>query len=115
LEPINQKVDTLNGEKDANYYFSIAYDFASKGDYNKAIANFNEVLKMNPTSLDALLNVGNCYGMLGDYQKSINFNNKVIQYHPNDKRPWKNNAINYEKLGNKAKMQECLERANAMN
>ena len=115
LEPINQKVDTLNGEKDANYYFSIAYDFASKGDYNKAIANFNEVLKMNPTSLDALLNVGNCYGMLGDYQKSINFNNKVIQYHPNDKRPWKNNAINYEKLGNKAKMQECLDRANRMN
>jgi tetratricopeptide (TPR) repeat protein len=53
--------------------------------------------------------------MLGDYQKSINFNNKVIQYHPNDKRPWKNNAINYEKLGNKAKIQECLERANAMN
>jgi tetratricopeptide (TPR) repeat protein len=115
LEPINQKVDTLNGEKDANYYFSIAYDFASKGDYNKAIDNFNEVLKMNPTSLDALLNVGNCYGMLGDYQKSINFNNKVIQYHPNDKRPWKNNAINYEKLGNKAKMQECFERANRMN
>jgi tetratricopeptide (TPR) repeat protein len=115
LEPLNQKVDTLNGEKDANYYFSIAYDFASKGDYNKAIDNFSEVLKMNPTSLDALLNIGNCYGMLGDYQKSINFNNKVIQYYPNDKRPWKNNAINHEKLGNKAKMQECLDRANATN
>jgi tetratricopeptide (TPR) repeat protein len=115
LEPINQKVDTLNGERNANYYFSIAYDFASKGNYNKAIENFNEVLKMNPTSLDALLNLGNCYGMLGEFQKSINYNIKVIQYHPNDKRPWKNNAINYEKLGNKVKMQECLERVNAMN
>jgi len=115
LEPINQKIDTLNGEKNANYYFSIAYDFASKGDYNKAIENFNEVIKMNPTSLDALLNLGNCYGMLGDYQKSISYNNKVIQYHPNDQRPWKNNAINYEKLGDKVKMNECLERASAMN
>ncbi|MBU3660034.1 MAG: tetratricopeptide repeat protein [Flavobacteriales bacterium] len=113
LEPINQKVDTLNGEKDANYYFSIAYDLASKGDYMKAIENFNEVLKMNPSSLDALLNVGNCYGMLGDYQKSISYNNKIIKYYPNDKRPWKNNAINYEKLGDKVKMQECLNRANA--
>jgi len=111
LEPINQKVDTINGTKDANYYFSVAYDLASKGEYNKAIDNFNEVLRLNPSSLDALLNVGNCYGMLGDYQKSIMFNNKIIQYYPDDKRPWKNNAINYEKLGNKERMEECLEKA----
>lgn len=114
LEPLASPVDS-NGVKDANFYFKTAYNLASKGDYNKAIDNFNEVLKMNPNNLDALLNVANCYGMLTEYNKSIQINNKIIQLFPNEVRPWKNNAINYEKLGNKAKQTECLERVNAMS
>lgn len=114
LEPLSSPADP-NGIKDANYYFKTAYEYASKGDYNKAINDFNEVLKMNPNNLDALLNIANCYGMLNEYKKSILINNKIIQLFPNEIRSWKNNAINYEKLGNKAKQSECLERVNSMS
>lgn len=114
LEPIENDLSNYQGEKDANYYFKLGYDQAGKGDFNGAINSFNEVLKMNPTSLDALLNLANCYGMLKNYPKSIELNNRIIKLYPNDIRPWKNNVVNYEKTGNKQKMLECNDKVRKM-
>jgi protein O-mannosyl-transferase len=106
LEPVDMNLDDFEGEKNSDYYFRLGYDQASKGDYKAAIESFEKVLKTNPSSLDAILNIGNCYGMLANYNKSIEYNNRLIQLYPNDIRAYNNNVVNYEKLGNTAKVNE---------
>jgi tetratricopeptide (TPR) repeat protein len=69
---------------------------------------------MNPNSIVALLNLGNCYGMLGEYQKSIEYNNKIISLSPNEERAYRNNAINYEKIGKLDLARQFLDKANAL-
>ena len=69
---------------------------------------------MNPKNIDALLNLGNCHGMLGNYQKSIECNDKIISLSPNEERAYRNNAINYEKMGNLERSKQFLDKANGL-
>jgi tetratricopeptide (TPR) repeat protein len=112
LEPTGNSFDENSSNKDANYYFNLGYKRASEGKYKDAIVAFKEALNMNPNNIDALLNLGNCYGMLGEYQKSIEYNDKIISLSPNEERAYRNNAINYEKMGKLDLSKQFLEKAN---
>jgi tetratricopeptide (TPR) repeat protein len=50
--------------------------------------------------------------MLGEYQKSIEYNDKIISLSPNEERAYRNNAINYEKMGKLDLSKQFLEKAN---
>ncbi len=52
--------------------------------------------------------------MLGEYQKSIEYNNKIISLSPNEERAYRNNAINYEKIGKLDLARQFLDKANAL-
>jgi len=114
LEPTSNTFDENSANRDANYYFNLGYQRASEGKYKDAIVAFQEALAMNPNSIDALLNLGNCYGMLGEYQKSIEYNDKIISLNPNEERAYRNNAINYEKIGKLDLAKQFLEKANLL-
>jgi len=114
LEPLADPVDENSPRNDADYFFRLGYTQASNGEYKKAIGTFEKVLSMNPSHLDVLLNIANCHGMLGEYAKSIEYNNTIIRLYPNEKRAWRNNAINYEKIGDKVNMKRCLDKMNSM-
>ncbi|MFM7667161.1 MAG: tetratricopeptide repeat protein [Bacteroidota bacterium] len=114
LEPTNTSFDENSKNRDANYYFNLGYKRASEGKYKEALIAFEEAYKMNPTNIDVLLNLANCYGMLGDYEKSIEFNNKIISLKPDEERAYRNNAINYEKQGNLELSRQFLDKANAI-
>lgn len=115
LEPSNVNLDDFKGEKNSDYYLRLGYDQASKGDYRGAIESFEKVLQTNPSSLDGILNIGNCYGMLGDYRKSIEYNDRLIRLYPNDIRAYNNNMVNYEKLGRTDKVNELAKKVRALN
>ena len=114
LEPINSAFDENSKNQDANYFFNLGYKRASEGNYKEALIAFQEAYKMNPTNIDVLLNLANCYGMLGDYEKSIEFNNKIISLKPDEERAYRNNAINYEKQGKLDLSKQFLDKANAI-
>ena len=114
LEPINTAFDENSKNQDANYFFNLGYKRASEGKYKEALIAFQEAYKMNPTNIDVLLNLANCYGMLGDYEKSIEFNNKIISLKPDEERAYRNNAINYEKQGKLDLSKQFLDKANAL-
>jgi tetratricopeptide (TPR) repeat protein len=114
LEPTNTAFDENSKNRDANYFFNLGYKRASEGKYKEALTAFQEAYKMNPTNIDVLLNLANCYGMLGDYDKSIEFNNKIISLKPDEERAYRNNAINYEKQGKMDLSKQFLDKANAI-
>jgi tetratricopeptide (TPR) repeat protein len=52
--------------------------------------------------------------MLGNYQKSIEYNDKIISLNPNEERAYRNNSINYEKIGKMELSKQFLDKANAL-
>jgi tetratricopeptide (TPR) repeat protein len=114
LEPTGNTFDENAKNRDANYYFNLGYKRASEGKYKEALTAFQESYKMNPTNIDVLLNLANCYGMLGEIDKSIEFNNKIISLKPDEERAYRNNAINYEKKDRMDISKEFLDKANAL-
>ena len=76
----------------------------------KAIAEFEKVLKLNPTMLEVYANIGNAYMSMGDYRvqtgsdarpdyvKSVAFYEKAVEGSPN----------NYMILSNLAQSLKCL-------
>jgi protein O-mannosyl-transferase len=58
-----------------------AYD--KVGDYNKAIAEFEAVLRLAPNYWYALSNLGNIYGKKKEYSRAILYTKKALQKKPN--------------------------------
>jgi tetratricopeptide (TPR) repeat protein len=59
----------------------IAYD--DKGDYDRAIQDFNEAIHLNPNAETAYYGRGNAYKKKGDYDRAIQDFNEAIHLNPN--------------------------------
>ena len=58
--------------------------YANKGEYERAIADFNEAIRVDPKSTHAFRNRGVVYVLKGDYNRAIADFNVVIRLDPND-------------------------------
>ena len=56
--------------------------YGDRGDYDRAIDDYNKAIKRNPNA-DAYYNRGIVYGDKGDYDRAIDDYNKVIELNPN--------------------------------
>ena len=117
LMPVDVNLDSLQQntqKKDDNFYFNLGTLAASKGDYNNAIAYLQTAIKMNPRNEDALINLGNCFGVTNRFKESIEVTLQVLQLNPNNDRAWQNLAISYTKIGEKSKADDALEHMRAL-
>jgi tetratricopeptide (TPR) repeat protein len=97
---------TPEEKRDYNFYYKLGTDYASKGDYANAIRCLEKSIAQNPTFVDALVNLSNCYGILKNYNKNIELLNKVLALNPNNVQALGNLAVTYELLGDKKKAKE---------
>jgi tetratricopeptide (TPR) repeat protein len=70
-----------------------AYD--NKGQYDKAIADFNRALEISPKFAMAYNNRGNAYDSKGQYDKAISDFNKALELNPKYADAYYNRAIAY--------------------
>src|SRR5262249_61952412 len=56
--------------------------YARKGDYDRAIENYDEALRLNPKHTNALYNQGNAYRHKGDYDRAIENYDEAIELNP---------------------------------
>ena len=56
----------------------------NKGDNDRAIADYTEVLRLNPNYADAYYNRGDAYDDKGDYARARADWEKALQLDPND-------------------------------
>jgi len=69
--------------------------YANNGDYDRAIAEFNQVILMYPKNETAYNNRGNAYASKGDYDLAIADFNQAILLNPNNAEAYMNRGIAY--------------------
>jgi tetratricopeptide (TPR) repeat protein len=83
----------------AAVYFNSGNDYYAKGDYDRAIADYNEAIRLNPNDDYAYNNRGNAYHAKGDYDRAIADCNEALRLNPNGANTYNNrgNAYYYKK------------------
>jgi tetratricopeptide (TPR) repeat protein len=79
--------------------------------YERAISNYKEVIKSDPTCTDAYMNIGICYDLIGDYSSAINFYDMALELYPLYPKVWLNKAITYQHMGDIADALICFDKA----
>lgn len=75
--------------------------------FDEAIAEFNEVLKVNPGEALAYYNRGLAYQNKGQYDRAISDYNKAIEIDPGDAKVYYSKAYACERTNNKKEAAEA--------
>jgi tetratricopeptide (TPR) repeat protein len=73
--------------------------YASAGQFNRAITNYNRAIELNPNFADAYNHRGIAYHNLGQLKQAVADYTKAIELKPNYIEAYNNRGIAYEKLG----------------
>jgi len=78
---------------------SAGSSIARKGQYDLALADLNEVIRLNPKDATAWNNRGFVYNNMGNYDGALADLDEAIRLNPNHALAHKNRGITYEKKG----------------
>ena len=70
------------GPKDIDAYNNRGVAYAKKGEYDKAITDYNKAIELNPEYARAYYNRGNAYAEKGEHDKATADYNKAIEIDP---------------------------------
>jgi hypothetical protein len=85
-----------------------------KGQYDRAISDFNKALEIEPKSADVYNNRGIAYGSKGQYEKAISDFDKAIEINPGLSKAWFNRGLVYYYKKEYDKSWEDVNRAQAL-
>ncbi len=85
----------------AQAYTSRGNAYQEKGEVDRAIADFEKVIALNPKDAAAYNNRGVVYGMKGEVDRAIADFDKVIALNPKDAKAYNNRGFAYIKKGDK--------------
>ena len=74
------------------------YNALSKGDYEKALLCWNEVLQLDPKNIEAYINRGNTYAVTRHWDEAISNFNEAIRLDPNYGLAYSNRGNTYSPL-----------------
>ncbi|MUG96939.1 tetratricopeptide repeat protein [Scytonema sp. UIC 10036] len=80
-------------------YFYRGTSYSKNGEYDRAINDFNQALKLNPKDAVAYNNRGLSYSDKGDYDRAINDFNQAIKLNPNYALAYNSRGLSYFKKG----------------
>ena len=98
---IQGRGETAKTRAKAFYDRGVAYK--DKGDYDHAIADYNEAIRLNPKNSIAYNNRGNAYDDKGDLAHAIADYNEAIRLNPKYDQAYENRGVAYLYSGNLAK------------
>ena len=81
-------------------YDDAMFDYTT-GDYDTAIAKFQQILEVHPEHFDAQLSVAMCYYRKGDFARAIEEGHKAEKLNPNEQLVHTNLSLFYMKSGDK--------------
>lgn len=85
----------VSSDGDASFYNKRGIDFFNKREYDKAIADYNRAIELNPRYYQAYYNRGIAYRNQGEYDKAIADYTKAIDLSPNYSDAYNNRGVAY--------------------
>jgi tetratricopeptide (TPR) repeat protein len=82
-------------------YYNLGLAYQKKGEVDRAIADYNKAIKLDPKYAGAYLNRGAAYYRKGEVDRAIADYNKAIKLDPNDANAYNNRGAAYQKKGDK--------------
>jgi serine/threonine protein kinase len=76
-----------------------AYDYLKAGDYEKALDNYDQAIKLSPSDSTAYNNRGFAYASLGMYELAIQDYDEAVKLNPQSFNAYNHRAIAYARLG----------------
>jgi len=99
----------------AHQYIKSGLSYYHKGDYNEAIKQFQEALKLNPEKAEIHYNLGLTYQAKGLWDEAIEEYRKALELNPEDAEAHNNLGIVYYNQGNCQKAIEEFKFALSIN
>ena len=96
----------------ANAYINRGIAWRAKGDLDRAIADYNEAIRLNPKDANAYASRGKAWGDKGDLDRAIADWNEAIRLNPKDSDLYRNRGYLYFYMGDFAVAAADLLRAN---
>ena len=84
--------------------------YLRKGDNDRAIADFDRAIQLDPESANTYNDRGAAYAMKGDYDRAIADLDKAIQLNPRVKNAHYNRGLAYKKKGDEARARADFEK-----
>jgi tetratricopeptide (TPR) repeat protein len=86
-------------KRTANAYRERGVSYHNKGDYDRAIADFNRALELAPDTADYYKSRGVSYSMKGDEDRAIADKTRAIELAPNTADYYKSRGVSYHNKG----------------
>ncbi len=86
-----------------------------KGNFERALADFDEAITLDPKLADTYINLGNLYGDRGEFDRGLAYCDQAIRLKPDSERPYNNRAILLSRKGDIDAALADLEKAIALN
>ena len=83
----------------AQLYYNRGVEYAAKGECDRAIADYNEAIRLDPKYVLAYNKRGDCYMRQGSNFRALEDYAKATELDPTDSRAYKNRGEAYENLG----------------
>ena len=105
----------LHGPELATVYGIRGIAWHRKGEYDKALADYNQALAINQNNAVTYNNRGNCWETKGEYDKAITDYSKALAINPKFVLAYNNRANAYQKKGDHYKAAADSIRAENIN
>ncbi len=95
-QPVQSDIQT---QEAAETYFNRGVTYSQKGEFDRAISNYNKAIELNPKFVVAYLDRGFTYSKLGENDRAISDYNKAIEINPRYAMAFNNRGFIYRKKG----------------
>ena len=85
--------------KDAGAFNNRGLTYYYKGEYDKAIKEYNKAIELNPKYAEAFNNRGLAYRHKGELDRAIKDYNKAIELNPKYAKAFNNRGVAYARRG----------------
>jgi len=92
-------------------YYNRGIGYQNKKDYDRALSDYDQALRLRPNYSSAFNNRGNVFQALGKYERAIQDYDQASRIAPNDPLPYNNRGNAWRRLGKSEKAIADLDQA----